>query len=55
MTSMMNDVLMGDRRPTDSTLMFIMLAMGRVMGRLRATAAELLMMLDRTEPKSPMP
>lgn len=41
--------------PTASTLMFIRLAMGRVMGRLRATAAELLIMLDRKDPNMPMP
>ena len=34
MTSMMKDVVMGESMPTASALMFIRLAMGRVMGRL---------------------
>lgn len=55
MTSMMKEVLMGESKPTDSTLIFISEAIGRVMGKLSATAAELLMILDRAEPKRPIP
>ena len=48
MTSMMKEVLMGESRATALGDMFIISAIGSVMGRVRATAAELLIMPGET-------
>jgi hypothetical protein len=55
MTSMMNEVVMGAIMATDLGDISISSAMGRVMGSINATAAELDIRLDRNEPKKLMP
>ena len=55
MTSMIKEVVMGASRATDLADISIISAMGRVMGSINATAAELDIILDRNDPKNPMP
>ena len=55
MTSMIKEVVMGAIMATDSGDICISSAMGRVMGSIKATAAELDIMLERNDPKNPMP
>jgi hypothetical protein len=55
MTSMINEVVMGAIMATDFGDISISSAMGRVMGSINATAAELDIRLDRNEPKKLMP
>ena len=55
MTSMMNDVLIGAIMVTTLGDNRIISDMGSIMGSIRATAAELDIMLERNHPKKPMP